>query len=273
MMHRTSFMSILVVLLAVYPLLAELIKSNTAGNKVKTISSNEHQYTAKDYVQDGLVAMWDGIENVGFEMHDPNTTIWKDLVHGIELEAQYSHIEWNSDSLLVKGKWITQDQNAFGYLQTQFFDAPKAGANCGYTLEIVSKTTSTGSNNLFGQRYVAINIFSYDNKICAWLGNGNNTESSLLVGQKGVASFVIVNNGSTYDHSSYANGILSRQYFGRAYYGELYMLGIFGVGQGQYSSWGIAEGDYYNVRLYSRPLTADEISYNYKIDKARFNIQ
>ena len=42
-------------------------------------------YTAKDYVQDGLIAMWDGIENAGWGVHDPNATVWKDLVGGYDL--------------------------------------------------------------------------------------------------------------------------------------------------------------------------------------------
>ncbi|MBQ1429034.1 MAG: hypothetical protein IIZ06_05145, partial [Kiritimatiellae bacterium] len=35
--------------------------------------------TARDYVQDGLVAMWDGIENAGWGQHDASATTWKDL--------------------------------------------------------------------------------------------------------------------------------------------------------------------------------------------------
>ena len=35
--------------------------------------------SAKSYVQDGLIAMWDGIENAGWGVHDPNATVWKDL--------------------------------------------------------------------------------------------------------------------------------------------------------------------------------------------------
>lgn len=42
--------------------------------------------TAKDYVQDGLVAMWDGIENAGLWTHDANATVWKDLCQNIAYE-------------------------------------------------------------------------------------------------------------------------------------------------------------------------------------------
>ena len=36
-------------------------------------------YNAKDYVQDGLVAMWDGIENAGWGVHQTNLSYWTDL--------------------------------------------------------------------------------------------------------------------------------------------------------------------------------------------------
>ena len=36
--------------------------------------------TAEDYIQNGLVSMWDGIENTGYGMHDSSATSWKNLV-------------------------------------------------------------------------------------------------------------------------------------------------------------------------------------------------
>jgi hypothetical protein len=39
--------------------------------------------TTKHYVQDSLVAMWDGIENVSRGVHDPNITNWTDVVNGL----------------------------------------------------------------------------------------------------------------------------------------------------------------------------------------------
>ena len=37
---------------------------------------------ASAYVQDGLIAQWDGIENAGAGQHDPNATTWKNLKQG-----------------------------------------------------------------------------------------------------------------------------------------------------------------------------------------------
>ena len=36
-------------------------------------------YTSASYVQDGLIAQWDGIDNAGTGVHDPTTNVWKDL--------------------------------------------------------------------------------------------------------------------------------------------------------------------------------------------------
>ena len=50
-------------------------------------------YTSASYVQDGLIAQWDGIDNVGTGVHDPNATVWKDLAGSYDL------------SLLPGGRW------------------------------------------------------------------------------------------------------------------------------------------------------------------------
>lgn len=49
--------------LTICPLLAEPIKSNVASLKIKSIQDSPFQPLV--YVQNGLVAMWDEIDNVG----------------------------------------------------------------------------------------------------------------------------------------------------------------------------------------------------------------
>ena len=46
---------------------------------VATLSAWATDYTSASYVQDGLIAQWDGIDNAGTGTHDPNATVWKDL--------------------------------------------------------------------------------------------------------------------------------------------------------------------------------------------------
>ena len=43
---------------------------------------NALAFSTSNYVQDGLVACWDGIENAGKGVHDSEATVWTDIVGG-----------------------------------------------------------------------------------------------------------------------------------------------------------------------------------------------
>lgn len=58
--------------------------------------------TARDYVQAGLVAMWDGIENAGWGTHDANATVWKDLIGSANMGIA-SSAAWGVDCLTDAG--------------------------------------------------------------------------------------------------------------------------------------------------------------------------
>ena len=49
------------------------------------VSASAHAYTSASYVQDGLIAQWDGIDNTGVGVHDPGAKAWKDLVGNYDL--------------------------------------------------------------------------------------------------------------------------------------------------------------------------------------------
>ena len=49
-----------------------------------SVALNALALSTSNYVQDGLVACWDGIENAGVGVHDPVATVWKDVVGGRE---------------------------------------------------------------------------------------------------------------------------------------------------------------------------------------------
>lgn len=56
------------------------VRSLVAARNTINDSSEKVQYTAADYIQDGLIVMWDGIENAGWGVHDNNATVWKNLL-------------------------------------------------------------------------------------------------------------------------------------------------------------------------------------------------
>ncbi|MBO6031857.1 MAG: hypothetical protein J6Q22_10490 [Prevotella sp.] len=261
-------LSISISLLSLLSAIGNPIRSNIGSTHIVYSQTIEQSYTVSDYVQNGLVAIWDGIENEGWGNHSNSTTIWKDLVGGIELVAS-GDATWSDSYLIVRDQWITSDKDAFSYLQSNFFDPPKLVGG-GYTIELVVRITSTGNKNIFGSRYSTVNIFTYGGKICGWIGSGNNTISFLEINSKGSVSFCLDNIGGTYDNVSYTNGKISNRYSNRSYGGTL--TGSFGVGKGEYQAWGVAEGEYYCIRLYGRVLTPDEITFNNMIDKARFGL-
>jgi len=61
-------------------------------------------YTSKSYVQSGLIAQWDGIDNVGTGAHDSGAAVWKDLKGNYDLTLIGSGA-WSAsgDSLVVSG--------------------------------------------------------------------------------------------------------------------------------------------------------------------------
>ena len=55
------------------------------------------------YVQDGLVAMWDAIENIGPGQHDATSTIWKDLIGNADFKCETGSV---SDSWIRYSKSV-----------------------------------------------------------------------------------------------------------------------------------------------------------------------
>lgn len=93
------------------------------------------------YVQDGLVACWDGIENAGVGMHDANATVWKDVVGGYEFALTGVTVE--ADRMTFDGT-----ATSYGTLDsvgsTATFGAAKNG-----TMEIVfASRTESGTQVL-----------------------------------------------------------------------------------------------------------------------------
>jgi len=205
--------------------------------------------TARDYVQDGLVAMWDGIENAGWGVHDPNATTWKDL-SGRENSIPLTAESWGSDY------FICSDES--GRLD-HFIDGIE-------TIEFVGRRTSSATYQVaIGLARQPSNYYSRYVAFSSGYANFGSYLPSMLSNENVVESL------ATNFSDLFRNGEQEEPDVGAGDY--------FGVG----SSTGVVlgrsgsdkypfGGDIYAIRLYSRALTADEIAANYAIDKARFNL-
>ena len=91
------------------------------------------------YVQDGLVAHWDGIENAGAGVaHDPAATTWKDLVGGREFTLT-AGVTVNDDRLTFPG-----NASSYGNL-SEADTAATFGLATNGTVEIVYASSSAST--------------------------------------------------------------------------------------------------------------------------------
>ena len=211
-------------------------------------------YTAKDYVQDGLVAMWDGIENAGWGVHDPNATVWKDLIG-------------SKNMTLANG--ATFDTNSMKAGEKSICYASYEGVLFGSTatLELIFsgidndiyETIFTRSDDYFS----IYNNSAYNNE-AAWTVKGPNERPKLSTAHY---KPLVVSWDSSGSKIQYQDG--SEVGSSTSLYN--------GGGTAEWSICGRDSihkfiGNVYCVRIYDRVLTADEIAANYAIDKARFDL-
>ena len=232
-------------------------------------------YSAMDYVKNGLVAMWDGVDNAGWGVHDPEAAVWRDLTGNGYDGVVGSSVQVETNAMLFAGVANSANVVDLGY---SWFGTP---ANI---------TVEVAANCIDGVRYAN----------CLFGGYGSTSESWLW-------HFFRMNNGAAISQCMTASGSV------QIYHGNMQTIGPkcfsltvdssemkaykFGVLSGRANSGGgmnwskpkakcaigahgrtnggfdyAFKGRVYNARVYNRALTAEEVAHNYAIDKARFNL-
>ena len=207
--------------------------------------------TARDYVQDGLVAMWDGIENAGWGVHDTNATTWKDLVGYFDFDLSSASPEILSNGITLTEKSIHTDLPQV--------NRPKM------TVEVVANPDVVGFGALVWMRnpswiggaivYWSEGVFYYPWDILRDGRISSTVHSFQMFWEEG-------NQGVNIDGISdtrTSGTIDSRNILSQIYLGE-------------YNGSKIKNSTFYSIRLYDRVLTYSELAANYAIDKARFNL-
>ena len=222
-------------------------------------------YTSASYVQDGLIAQWDGIDNAGTGTHDPNATVWKDLAG-------------HNDLTIVAGRGSEWRRGICFYMNTRTAGLAAAygseAATTYKTIEILFKKTSWGSRILFWggaqSRYVV-----FDNKDANpfhWV-YFDGAKSTLYAKTRCYEPNAVV---ATYDDSDavtqiYSDGAPKVTSSVRNTWSagdNRVTLGWRSVDTaGKDYGW---EGEVYSIRLYNRALTPEEVARNHAIDVKRF---
>jgi len=222
--------------------------------------------TARDYVQNGLVAMWDGIENAGWGVHDTHNGM-ANLVGG----SSYGDI--------LGG---TIQENGL-YTASKISCANSATLNDYMTVEVCFDYANTD--------HTSKNVFMFPAETTANSVGAYSWNSSIDFRLYRSVNWNNYTPSDANDRLKTTAVIAFRKASGQNL-GQ--MLASYGYG-GEYKtirnddSWVanyaipdtgkiyICDGSnlpilVHSVRLYSRALTADEIARNYAIDKARFGL-
>lgn len=222
--------------------------------------------TAKDYVQTGLVAMWDGIENAGWGVHDASATTWKDLVGNRDWTLGPStSYEWTANSFDAKDQFAaTQDFIDGSLVSTVEFCArikttPLAGSG-NFAYIIIGRAHTPGAPYygllVRGDTAALMACHNY------WIGAATAYKDS--------ATSMSFPDYLNLNALAYFNGVgVSTSMANTLNYNATTRGTVARIGGTLGQSMSI---EVFNMRLYSTVLTAAEIARNYAIDKARFNL-
>lgn len=212
--------------------------------------------TAKSYVQDGLIAMWDGIENAGWGVHDASATTVKDLTGGPwgDWNIQGVGADYFSFSNAAQLKTLASF-TVPGTIELSFFDWVGTG---GAFLNFGDKTnwSSMGSSGCLCpyRPNGSVNNYEYYSKQTSVLLSSASIPISTFTVKFSTAGVGVYVSSAGYTWKSVSN-----------------TMSYTALSIGRYASKPFT-GKIRFVRFYSRALTADEIAAHHAIDKARFNL-
>ena len=214
------------------------------------------------YVQDGLVACWDGIENAGAGIHDSAATVWEDIVGGYKFA--------------LTGVTVDDDRMTFAGTATSYGTLDNAGGTATFgaakngTMEIVyASSTGTGTQVLLQSTSgFGLAFGFYQGKIITSTVTGSTFPFALDTTTNSIA---IRYSSSKPVSPIYTNGWSLAATSGTDAWGSANASTTFiGVRASKANNTHFA-GSIYCIRLYNRQLTDEEIAANYAVDQFRFN--
>ena len=255
-------LTFIIILLAIFTLTSSVRKNQLQTElKIKevyeqglTSSGTQEEPQGTEYVTNGLILHYDGINNTG-NGHSTTTTTWKDLSGN------------GNDGIITGGSW---QNNSIKFTSSSKTNGVKTNKNfplnfSGQTFSIAFRFSSlSGVEALFGARETKTDgfmLFNYNSDISLDT-KGNSTRVS--IGNKLQANvdynMTFVFNGTNV--KVYRYGVLDKTVsITNATLNNL-PLTIFTAGERTNTL-----GDIYNVKVYDRALTDAEVIQNYQIDK------
>ena len=251
--------AIIVLLILSAVLFAAPIRSNLGGDGEEYIDASAP--TAADYIQDGLVAMWDGIENVDWDIHDSDATSWVDLVNGITIPVN----GFNSDCAIMKTVSLTD---------AALLDAL---ASPNMTVEMLTVCGVSPLSSRIAPIAVLPETSYFNFSYYRWGTTINySTGFRYLFGQQNKWYYSFPRDG---DVETIRFTLTREGTSVRAYYYNGTSLNVYSyvateptVSPTELRFWRAGDPEVYFVRIYDRTLSDGEVYHNYLIDKERFGL-
>jgi len=219
-----------------------------------------HAGSAVLYVQDGLIACWDGVENAGAGQHNPSATVWKDVKGGYEFAL--TGVTIDADRMTFAG-----NESSFGKLSAADTASTFVAAKNG-TMEIVYASRNAAVSQVLLQSStdsgVAFGSYSSGSKICT--NTGSSVKPTFDFSSGSATNSVSVRYTSGVSDSVLANGT---RLSSTAQAIWLYPNAETFIGNETIKGTGFP-GSIYCIRLYNRQLTDEEIAANHAVDVQRF---
>ena len=231
----------------------------------------EKECTAKSYVQNGLIAMWDGIENAGWGVHDATATVWKNLG---STGSTYDATAGSAKTWLDKGAYFERNWGQVFTIPAGFMNTQAKGE---WTLEVVFSPLSRWVENysgIFGNHgsglgwdWGQVKFFGLYSPTFQFIGSsgyswiyGDKYSVSCGASATAGATIAVINGEIFGEKACTASQVTLTQS------SAIYIGAAFGSGER------VFHGTIFAVRVYNRKLTANEIAYNYAVDKERFGL-
>jgi len=218
------------------------------------------------YVSDGLIAMWDGVWNAGWGIHDGASAIWRDLVGNADFTLTPNG-SWGQNCLACNGLSATSDGISL---------------DLGYTIECVAEAYSEFSyRTIFNLDKINMRKSFVLYRECHITGSGSymgfpKTDPGLHLWSASINPPLAPSVDFDQMFNNYHLDGLPTNSVGTGNWGGQWNPGD----HSDYASIGAFNfngsvtwpyrGRIFCIRAYSRTLTSAEIAANYTADKARF---
>lgn len=246
-------------------------KAGNASISTFDVSSSlieKNEYTTDDYIQDGLIAMYDGKNNTGLG-HDDTSKVWVDLSGNGHDGTIIGNINWNDDSLSFDG---TNNAVNLGRINLQDI-----------TIEIVLIDESTDSNNYASYisnfetgGYGIEKRLDFNKKI--FMSAFINSDYTLIYTKDNFVANKKISLSGSYSSNKmklYQLGVLQQESSTTGSLGMPKNDTVMMIGANPYGeipTEGRLKGKVYSVRIYNRALSEEEVKQNYTVDKVRFGL-